>query len=90
MKLPFLVSAALIAAMPGARAGDSVSPLPAGKPAGLHRAQLDQDGNGMLLVAGLALVGITIALATSSNDVAQPTGTTPGGSVTTSSTGTNP
>jgi len=38
-------------------------PLAAGKPAGLHKAQLE-DGNGMFLVAGAALVGITIALAT--------------------------
>ncbi len=90
MKLPFVVSAALVVYLPGAFAAQSVSPLPAGKPAGIHRAQLDEDGNGMLLVAGAALVGIAIALATSSNDVAAAPGTTPAGSVTTSSTGTNP
>jgi hypothetical protein len=90
MKSPFVVSVALIAYLPGASAAENVSPLPAGKPAGIHRAQLDEDGNGMLLVAGAALVGIAIALATSSNDVSQAPGTTPAGSVTTSSTGTSP
>jgi len=62
-------------------------PLAAGKPAGLRQAQLE-DGNGMFLVAGAALVGITIALATASNDVSTPAQTSPATS--TSTTGTNP
>jgi hypothetical protein len=90
MKLPLVVSAVLIAFMPAAWAVESVSPLPPGKPAGLHRAQFDDGGNGMLLVAGLSLVGIAIALATTSNNVAQAPGTTPTAPGTTSSTGTNP
>jgi len=68
---------------------ESVSPLPAGKPAGLRQAQLE-DGNGMLLVAGLALTGIAIALATTSNDVSLPSKTSPSSSASTSTTGTNP
>ena len=62
-------------------------PLAAGKPAGLRKAQLE-DGNGMFLVAGAALVGITVALATASNDVSTPVQTSPATS--TSTTGTNP
>lgn len=64
-------------------------PLAAGKPAGLHRAQFE-DGNGMFVVAGAALVGITIALATASNNVGAPAQTSPGTSTSTSTTGTNP
>lgn len=91
MKLPFVVSAALVAHLSSAAWADSANvPLSPGKPAGLHRAQFDDGGNGMLLVAGLSLVGIAIALATTSNDVSQAPGTTPGGSSATSSTGTNP
>ena len=89
MKSSVVICAALIAFQPGAWAADAVSPLPAGKPAGLHQAQLE-DGNGMLLVAGLALTGIAIALATTSNDVSLPSKTSPGSSASTSTTGTNP
>jgi len=89
MKLPLVVSAALVASLTSALAIESASPLPAGKPAGLHQAQLE-DGNGMLLVAGLALTGIVIALATTSNDVSQPAGTKPSSSTATGTTGTNP
>ena len=89
MKSSVVICAALIAFQPGAWAADAVSPLPAGKAAGLHQAQLE-DGNGMLLVAGLALTGIVIALATTSNDVSQPAGTKPSSSTATGTTGTNP
>jgi len=89
MKLPLVVSAALVASLTSALAIESASPLPAGKPAGLRQAQLE-DGNGMLLVAGLALTGIAIALATTSNDVSLPSKTSPGSSASTSTTGTNP
>ena len=86
MKAPFVtVSSVLLLTLSGAWAAEQVTPLPAGKPAGLHQAQLE-DGNGMLVVAGAALVGITIGLATASNDASQPTGTTP----VTSTTGTSP
>ena len=78
MKLHFVVCSALLLSLSNAWAADAAAPLPAGKPAGLHRAQLTDDGNGMFIVAGAALVGITIALATTSNDVSQPTGTSPG------------
>ncbi|HET7086344.1 MAG TPA: hypothetical protein VFI23_16340 [Rhizomicrobium sp.] len=62
--------------------------LPAGKPAGLHQAQLE-DGNGMFLVAGAALVGITVALATASGSAPAP-GVTPPNTSSTSTTGTSP
>jgi len=79
----------LILSLPHAWAAETFDTLPAGKPAGLRQAQLE-DGNGMLLVAGAALVGITIALATASNNVSQPPGTSPGAGTSTSTTGTNP
>jgi hypothetical protein len=41
----------------------------------------------MLVVAGAALVGITVGLATAGNDAGQPPTTT---TTTTSTTGTNP
>ena len=47
-------------------AADS-APLNPGKPAGVHQADLLDGGNGMFVVAGAALVGITIALATAGN-----------------------
>jgi hypothetical protein len=91
MRVPFVICTALILSASTAWAFDSsATPLAAGKPAGLHQAQLLEDGNGMLLVAGAALVGITIALATASNDVSQASGTSPGSSSSTSTTGTNP
>ena len=85
MKSVFAVCSALILSTSALGA----APLAAGKPAGLHQAQLE-DGNGMFVVAGAALVGITIALATASNDVAAPAKTSPGSSSSTSTTGTNP
>ena len=77
---PFLVSSALL--WSNAWAAEP-SPLPAGKPAGVHRAQLE-GGNGMFVVAGAALIGITVGLATAGNGASQPTTTT------VSTTGTNP
>ena len=89
MKLHFVTATALLLSLTSAWAVEPITALPAGKPAGLRQAQLE-NGNGMFLVAGAALVGITIALATSSNDVSQPTGTSPGSTTTTSTTGTGP
>jgi len=45
---------------------ETLGPLPSGKPAGVHQAQLTQD-QGMLIVGAAALLGIGIALATSNN-----------------------
>ena len=62
-------------------AADS-APLNPGKPAGVRKAELLDGGNGMFVVAGAALVGITIALATASNGPAavntSPSTSTPG------------
>jgi hypothetical protein len=38
--------------------------LPAGKPAGIHQAQLDMN-NGLVLLAGAAAIAVGIAVATS-------------------------
>jgi hypothetical protein len=85
MKVPFVICSAVMLSLSSALAVDHSGALPAGKPSGLHQAQLE-DGNGMLLVAGAALVGITIALAAASNDVSGAPGTSPGSSTTTTST----
>ncbi len=60
-------------------------PLEPGKPAGVNRAQME-NGAGMLIVAGGALAGIGIALATADNGVPGTPGTTPANST----TGTSP
>jgi len=92
MKLTYIFCAALIASSSTAWAIDSsIAPLAAGKPAGVRQAQMLDDGNGMLVVAGAALIGITIALATNNSNASQPVGTAPaGGGSTTTTTGTNP
>jgi hypothetical protein len=65
-------------------------PLAPGKPAGVHNAQFER-GNGMLIVAGAALVGIAVALATAGSGAsANNTGSTTSSTSTTSTTGTNP
>jgi hypothetical protein len=65
----------------------NAGPLAPGKPAGVHNAQFE-DGNGMLLVAGAALVGITAALATTGNGVSG-VNTSPGAASTSTSTSTS-
>lgn len=88
MKVPFVISTLVVSSalfLSSAWAAEPAAPLPSGKPAGLRQAQLE-GGNGMFVVAGAALIGITVGLATASNNVSQPTSTTP----TTSTTGTNP
>ena len=65
-------------------AADS-TPLNPGKPAGVRQADLLDGGNGMFVVAGAALVGITIALATAGNGPSTPN-TNPA----TSTSGTSP
>ena len=51
-------------------------PLEPGKPAGVRQAQLLEDGNAMIAIAGAALVGIGIALATASDGASGPPTTT--------------
>jgi hypothetical protein len=64
----------------------NAAPLAPGKPAGVHKAQFE-DGTGMLVVAGAALIGITAALASSGNGTsANSTG--PGSTSTSTSTST--
>jgi hypothetical protein len=84
MKLPLLISSALILSLSSAWA---VAPLAAGKPAGVRQAQLE-DGNGMFVVAGAALVGIVIGIATAGDDAGQTPATNP--SPPTTTTGTSP
>ena len=66
--------------------------LAPGRPAGVHTAQFER-GTGMYIVAGAALIGITVALATADNGTsANSTGAAGGGgsSSSTSTTGTSP
>jgi hypothetical protein len=58
-------------------------PLVPGKPAGVHQAQLQENGTLMVAIAGAALVGIGIALATASDGASGPPPTN-------STTSTNP
>jgi hypothetical protein len=66
--------------------------LTPGRPAGVHTAQFER-GTGMYIVAGAALIGITVALATAGNGTsANSTGAAGGGgsSSSSSTTGTSP
>jgi len=76
---------ALILSLSAAQAVETGAPLASGKPAGIHQAQLE-DGNGMFVVAGAALIGITVALATAGNDAGVVPNTTPSGGSTTTTT----
>ena len=63
------------------------TPLAPGKPAGIHTAQFE-GSNGIFVVTGAALIGITVVLATAGNGVsANNTGSS---SWSTSTTGTTP
>lgn len=76
------------ASITGALADMSSAPLAPGKPAGMRTAQFEGD-TGAFVVAGAALIGITVALATAGNGVsgAPNTGSA---STSTSTTGTSP
>lgn len=92
MKIAIAIITAVALAGSNAWAASQGTLLPPGKPAGLHQAQREDDGTGMLIVAGAALIGITIALATSSNNASSPVQTSQGSgtstSTSTSTTGT--
>jgi hypothetical protein len=64
MKLLSAALAALAIAITPALAGSDN--LAAGKPAGIHAAQMG-DGNTMLLIGGAALVAVGVVLATQGN-----------------------
>ena len=87
MKAIFAAAMTLALSVPAASANSTV-PLDAGKPAGIRQAQLEGD-RGILVVAGAALVGISIGLAVSGDSGSQP-GTTTTSSATTSTTSTTP
>jgi hypothetical protein len=80
----YLVPVLTIALFSPAALAANPSPLEPGKPAGIRQAQLE-NGTAMVVVAGVALAGIGIALATADNGpeasstspVAPPTTTTP-------------
>ena len=80
----FLVPFAIAAFCASPALAANPAPLLPGQPAGIHQAQF-QDGTGMIVVAGAALAGIAIALATAGDGPSTPntnpaphaTGTTP-------------
>jgi len=61
--------------------------LPAGKSAGVKKAQME--GNTLLIIAGVGLAGLGLGLAASASNAGGPT-TSTSASTSTSSTGTNP
>lgn len=71
-----------------ALADGQVNNLAPGKPAGIHKAQFFEDGHGILILAGVALLGVGIALAASSGNSSGPTTSTPSTPSSTSTTGT--
>jgi hypothetical protein len=75
----------LTASQAFADAGSSLAP---GKPAGVHKAQFLEGNNGIMIVAGAALIGITVGLATASNGVSASGTGGGGGSGTSTSTST--
>jgi len=70
----FLIPVMIVALSASQTLAADPPPLAPGKPAGLHQAQI-QDGTVMLAIAGAALVGIGIALATAGNGSAPPSTT---------------
>ena len=76
------VSLVVLAAVPALAVEPPLAP---GKPAGIRHAQME-DGTGMLIVAGGALVGIGIALATADNGVPGTPSTNPANPPTTGTT----
>jgi hypothetical protein len=81
----FVIPVSIVALSASPALAANSAPLDPGKPAGVRQAELLDGGNGMFVVAGAALVGITIALATAGNGP-----TTPNTNPTTSTTGTTP
>ena len=61
-----LATAVLITALSASAAFGADGPLAPGKPAGMEQAR-NQNARTMLVVAGVALVGIAVGLAVSSN-----------------------
>ena len=78
-----------VAPAAGAFADTNGALLAPGKPAGVHKAQLLDGDNGIFLVAGAALIGITVGLATAGNGPSA-SGTGPGSGGGTTSTSTTP
>lgn len=67
MKLALVLTLGLLTIASEANADvTNAAPLTAGKPAGVHNAQVESS-NGMLIVAGASLIGIAVALATAGN-----------------------
>ena len=89
MKALFVVPSILLLSLTNAFAIGQSAALPAGKAAGVRQAQME-GGNAMLVVAGAALIGITVGLATAGDDTSQPAATTTSSSTTTATTSTNP
>jgi hypothetical protein len=75
-----VAAATILASGIMAASADTVSPLPAGKPAGVEKAQLA--GNGLLLILGLGIVAGGIVLVTTQGNS--------GNTITTTTTGTAP
>ena len=90
MKFATVLTLGLMLTASQAFADTGGAPLAPGKPAGVHKAQFLEGSNGIMIVAGAALIGITVGLATASNGVsASGTGGSGPGSGTSTSTSTS-
>ena len=69
-----IFGAAILAASLLVTSAYAATTLPAGKPAGVKKAQME--GNALLIVAGVGLAGLGIGLAASSNGGGQVVTTT--------------
>ncbi|HVW74947.1 MAG TPA: hypothetical protein VHC39_15025 [Rhizomicrobium sp.] len=91
MKFATVLTLGLMLSAPQAFADTAGAPLAPGKPAGVRKAQFWEGSNGIMLVAGAALIGITVGLATADNGVsATGTGSGSGTSTSTSTSTTTP
>jgi hypothetical protein len=90
MKFATFLTLGFLTVAPQAFADVANTPLAPGKPAGVRTAQFLDGDNGIFIVAGAALIGITAALASANNGVAGSPNNTGSGSTSTSTTGTSP
>jgi hypothetical protein len=84
-----ILGAAILAASFLVTNAFAATTLPAGKPAGVKKAQMD-DRNTLLIISGVGLAGLGIGLAASSNGGGPTSFVTTTSTTTTTTTGTSP
>jgi hypothetical protein len=71
-----IFGAAILATSLVATSAFAATTLPAGKPAGVKKAQMDMNNNALLIIGGIGLAGLGIGLAASQNGGGPTTVTT--------------